>query len=148
VAYLKNYHVSTGPETVASLGIKYSDPKNWWVSLNGNYMANMYFDINPYNHTEFGMMHYAEGDIRIDQVLNQSPLKPAFTLDFFGGYSRRHKGHYYLLTVSVNNILNNKSTVLYGFDQLRFNANDLDMFPSKYSYMYGTNFFINLTVRK
>ena len=148
VAYLKDYHVSTGPETVASLGIKYSDPKNWWVSLNANYMANMYFDTNPYNHTEFGMMHYAEGDIRIDQVLNQSPLKPAFTLDFFGGYSRRHKGHYYLLTVSVNNILNNKSTVLYGFDQLRFNANDLDMFPSKYSYMYGTNFFINLTVRK
>ena len=148
VAYLKDYHVSTGPETVASLGIKYSDPKNWWVSLNANYMANMYFDINPYNHTEFGMMHYAIGDIRIEKVLNQSPLKSAFTLDFFGGYSRRHKGYYYLLTVSVNNILNNKSTVLYGFDQLRFNANDLDMFPSKYSYMYGTNFFINLIVRK
>ena len=148
MAYLKNYHVSSGPETVASLGVKYNDPKNWWVSLNANYMANMYFDINPYNHTEFGMMHYAVGDIRIDKVLNQSPLKPAFTLDFYGGYSRRFKGYYCLLTVSVNNLLNNKSTVLYGYDQLRFNANDLDMFPSKYSYMYGTNFFINLIVRK
>ena len=148
VAYLKGYHVSTGPETVASLGIKYNDPKNWWVSLNGNYMANMYFDINPYNHTEYGMLHYAEGDIRIEDVLAQNPLKPAFTLDFFGGYSRRYRGYYFLFTASVNNVLNNKSAVLYGYDQLRFNANDPDMFPSKYSYMYGTNFFIGLTVRK
>ncbi len=148
VAYLKDYHVSTGPETVASLGIKYNDPKNWWVSLNGNYMTNMYFDVNPYNHTEFGMMHYAQGDIRIEDVLAQNPMKPAFTLDFYGGFSHRYKGYYFLFTASVNNVLNNKSTVLYGYDQLRFNANDPEMFPSKYSYMYGTNFFISLTVRK
>jgi len=148
VAYLKNYHVSNGPETVASLGIKYNDPKNWWVSLNGNYMTNMYFDVNPYNHTEFGMMHYAQGDIRIEDVLAQNPMKPAFTLDFYGGFSRRYKGYYFLFTASVNNVLNNKSTVLYGYDQLRFNANDPEMFPSKFSYMYGTNFFISLTVRK
>ena len=147
-AYLKNYHVSTGPETVGSLGIRYNDPKNWWVSLNANYLANMYFDINPYNHTEYGMAHYAEGDGRIEEVLRQDPLDSTFTLDFFGGYSRRYKGYYFLFTASVNNLLNNKSAVLYGYDQLRFNAADPDMFPSKYSYMYGTNFFLNLTVRK
>ena len=118
------------------------------MSLNANYLANMYFDINPYNHTEVGMSHYAEGDGRIEEVLRQDPLSSAFTLDFFGGYSRRYKGYYFLFTASVNNILNNKSAVLYGYDQLRFNASDPDMFPSKYSYMYGTNFFLNLTVRK
>ena len=148
VAYLKDYHVSSGPETVASLGIKYNDPKNWWVSLNGNYLANMYFDVNPYNHTEEGMLHYAQGDIRIDEVLNQTPMKPAFTLDFYGGFSYRYKGYYFLLNVSVNNLLNNKSTILYGYEQLRFNANNPDMFPEKYSYMYGINYFISLTVRK
>ncbi|MCR5014031.1 MAG: hypothetical protein K6A28_04570 [Bacteroidales bacterium] len=148
VAYLKDYHVSSGPESVASLGIKYNAPKNWWVSLNGNVLGNMYFDISPYNHTEYGMMHYAEGDIRIEDVLKQDPMKPAFTLDFYGGFSRRYKGYYFLFNLSVNNILNNKSTVLYGYDQLRFDANNPDMFPSKYSYMYGTNFYVSLTVRK
>ena len=148
VAYLKDYHVSAGPETVASLGIKYNSPKYWWVSLNANYMTNMYFDVNPYNHTEEGMLHYAQGDIRIEDVLNQDPMKPAFTLDFYGGFSKRYKGYYFLVNASVNNILNNKSTVLYGYEQLRFNANNPDMFPEKYSYMYGTNFFISLTVRK
>jgi hypothetical protein len=148
-AYLRNYHVSSGPETVASLGIKYNDPKNWWVSLNTNYMTNSYFDVNPYYHTRRGVTDlYFDGDPRIDNILSQDPLKPAFTLDFFGGYSRRYKGYYFLFTASVNNILNNKSAVLYGYDQLRFNASDPDMFPSKYSYMYGTNFFISLTVRK
>ena len=147
-AYLKNYHVSSGPETVASLGIKYNSPKYWWVSLNGNYMANMYFDVNPYNHTKHGMDHYAVGDIRIEDVLSQNPLKPAFTLDFYGGFSKRYKGYYFLVNVSVNNLLNNKSAILYGYEQLRFNANNPDMFPDKYSYMYGLNYFISLTVRK
>ena len=146
VAYLKGYHVSSGPESVASLGIRYNDPKNWWVS--GNYLANMYFDVNPYNHTEEGMLHYAQGDIRIEDVLTQTPLKPAFTLDFFGGISKRYKGYFFTLTASVNNILNNKSTVLFGYEQLRFNANNPDMFPEKYSYMYGINYFVSLTVRK
>ena len=148
VAYLKDYHVSSGPETVASLGIKYNSPKYWWVSLNANYLANMYFDVNPYNHTEEGMLHYAQGDIRIEEVLRQTPMKPAFTLDFYGGFSKRYKGYYFLFNLSVNNILNNKSTILYGYEQLRFNANNPDMFPDKYSYMYGTNFFVSLTVRK
>ncbi len=147
-AYLKDYHVSSGPETVASLGIKYNSPKYWWVSLNANYLANMYFDVNPYNHTEEGMLHYAEGDIRIDQVLEQTPMKPAFTLDFYGGFSKRYKGYYFLVNVSVNNLLNNKSTILYGYEQLRFDANNPEMFPDKYSYMYGLNYFISLTVRK
>ena len=148
LVYLKNYHVANGPETVGSVGVKYNHPKNWWVSLNANYLANMYFDVNPYNHTSAGFMHYAEGDGRIEDVLKQDPLKPAFTLDFYGGISRRYKGYYGLLTVSVNNVLNNKSVVLYGYDQLRFNASDPDLFPSKYSYMYGTNFFINFIIRK
>ena len=148
IAYLKDYHVSSGPETVASLGIKYNSPKYWWVSLNANYMANMYFDVNPYNHTEEGMLHYAQGDIRIEKVLNQTPMDPAFTLDFYGGFSKRYKGYYFLVNVSVNNLLNNKSTILYGYEQLRFNANNPDMFPEKYSYMYGLNYFISLTVRK
>ena len=148
VAYLKDYHVSSGPETVASLGIKYNSPKYWWVSLNANYMANMYFDVNPYNHTEEGMLHYAVGDIRIEDVLTQTPMKPAFTLDFYGGFSKRYKGYYFLFNLSVNNLLNNKSTILYGYEQLRFNANNPDMFPEKYSYMYGINYFISLTVRK
>ena len=148
LVYLKNYHVANGPETVASLGVKYNHPKNWWVSLNGNFFANMYFDVNPYNHTREGFLHYAEGDGRIENVLSQEPLKPTFTLDFYGGISHRYKGYYGLLTVSVNNLLNNKSAVLYGYDQLRFNANDPDLFPSKYSYMYGVNFFINLIIRK
>jgi len=147
-AYLKHYHVASGPETVASLGIKYNDPKSWWVSLNGNYMANMYYDVNPYNHTKHGLAHYAQGDIRIEQVLSQDPLKPAFTLDFYGGFSKRYKGYYFLFNVSVNNILNNKSTILYGYEQLRFNANNPEMFPEKHSYMYGINYFISLTVRR
>ncbi len=148
VAYLAGYHVSSGPESVASLGIKYNSPKYWWVSLNGNYMANMYLDPNPYNHTAEGLLHYAEGDIRIEEVLRQDPLKPAFTLDFYGGFSKRYKGYYFLVNLSVNNMLNNKSTILYGYEQLRFNANNPDMFPDKVSYMYGTNFFVSLTVRK
>jgi hypothetical protein len=146
--YLKNYHVANGPKTVGSFGIKYNAPKNWWISLNANYFDNMYFDVNPYNHTEYGMSHYAEGDIRIDEVLKQTKLNSAFTLDFYGGISKTIRGYYCLLNLSINNLTNNKNIVLYGYEQLRFNAEDPDMFPAKYSYLYGLNYFISLTIRK
>ena len=146
--YLENYHVGAGPQTVASLGVKYNSPKYWWAGLNANYFDHMYFDVNPYNHTEFGLSQYAQGDIRIEKALAQNKMNPAFTLDFFGGISKRYRGYTFALNLSINNLTNNKNHVLYGYEQLRYNANDPDMFPAKYSYMYGLNYFVSLTIRK
>ncbi|MDD4372582.1 MAG: TonB-dependent receptor plug domain-containing protein [Bacteroidales bacterium] len=146
--YLKNYHVGGMPQTALSMGIKYNSPKFWWVNLTGNYFDRFYFDPNPDNHTAEGLSAYKEGDVRINQILDQPKLEDGFTLDFFGGKSWRVNGYYISLILSVNNILNNQELVSWGYEQLRSDLNTPDRFPDKYSYLYGTTYFVSLTIRK
>jgi hypothetical protein len=147
VVYLKNYYVGGSPQTIASAGFRYNSPKYWFAGVNGNYYDNAYLEANPDNHTAEAMRLYAEGDVRIEKLLKQRKIDPGFTLDFFGGKSWLIKGKTILLNVSVNNILNRKDLVIWGFEQLRTDLNDPGRFPEKYSYMYGTTYFINLGFR-
>lgn len=82
-------------------------------------------------------------------------MKGGYTVDVFAGYSYRITWDTYLrFNLSVNNILNNKNIVAGGFEQLRVRTdkvNDVETmvkpFPSKYSYMYGTTFFFNVSLQ-
>ncbi len=147
VVYLKNYYVGGAPQTIISAGLRYNAPKYWFVGLTGNYFDNIYLEPNPDNHTAEAVRRYHEGDVRIEKLLNQTKLDPGYTLDFFGGKSWRVKGNYLVLNLSVNNLLNRKDYVIWGFEQLRTDLNDPDRFPEKFSYMYGTTFFLNLSFR-
>lgn len=146
--YLKNYYVGGAPQTIYSAGLRYNSPKFWFAGLSANYFDNAYLEPNPDNHTKEAMSRYAEGDIRIDKLLVQKKLDPGLTLDFFGGKSWRVKDGLLLLNVSVNNILNQRDVISWGFEQLRTDLRDPERFPAKYAYMYGTTYFISLTYRK
>ncbi|HMM11920.1 MAG TPA: TonB-dependent receptor plug domain-containing protein [Bacteroidales bacterium] len=148
MVYLKNYYVGGSPQTIYSAGLRYNSPKFWFAGLSANYFDNAYLEPNPDNHTKEAMSRYAEGDIRIDKLLVQKKLDPGLTLDFFGGKSWRVSDGLLLLNVSINNILNQKDIVSWGFEQLRTDLRDPDRFPAKYAYMYGTTYFISLTYRK
>lgn len=143
--YLENYYVGEMPQTVGAVGVKYNSPKYWWISLTGNFFADYYLAVNPTNHTVDAMV--ATEPANHEKLLSQKKLDDAFTLDLYAGKSWVIKGYTVLLNVSVNNLLNNQKIVLYGYEQLRSDYSDLDRFQEKYSYLYGTNFFISLAVR-
>lgn len=145
--YLKNYYAGGAPQTILSAGVRYNAPTYWFAGLTVNYFDNTYLEPNPDNHTAEAMRHYNEGDIRIEKLLNQIKLDPGYTLDFFGGKSWRIKNNYIALNISINNLLNSKDMIIWGFEQLRTDLNDPTRFPEKYAYMYGTTFFINLSYR-
>ena len=145
--YLKNYYAGEMPQTVGSIGLKYNSPKYWWVSMNANYFANYYLAVNPTNHVADAFQGLYAEDYRTDLLLQQKKLDNAFTLDLYAGKSWNYKGYYILLNLSVNNVLNNKNIVLYGYEQLRSDYDDPERFPEKYSYLYGVNYFLSLTVR-
>ncbi|MBN2637913.1 MAG: TonB-dependent receptor plug domain-containing protein [Bacteroidales bacterium] len=146
--YFKNYYVGGMPQTIASVGFRYNDPKYWFIGINGNYFGGNYLEPNPDRRTAEALAGMYEGDIRIDPILEMTELPSATTFDFFGGKSWRLQHKYTLgLTLSINNLLNNKNIPIFGYEQLRYDPTDINKYPPKYAYMYGTTFFLNIYLR-
>jgi hypothetical protein len=59
VATLKNYKQPGMPQTAASVGLEYRDPKFWWVGANVNYLGNSYIDVAPILRTESCLVYQA-----------------------------------------------------------------------------------------
>ncbi|MBN1987977.1 MAG: TonB-dependent receptor plug domain-containing protein [Bacteroidales bacterium] len=144
VVYLKNYRIGGTPQTAASVGFRYNSPKYWFAGANFNYYADNYMDINPDRRTVEAADGFVQEDALFMQLIDQPKLDPAYTIDVFVGKSWRIYGKTLAVNLGVNNILNDKDIQITGFEQLRYDSQDIDKFPSKYFYMYGTNFFLNV----
>ncbi|MCW5917508.1 MAG: hypothetical protein KIS82_09205, partial [Ferruginibacter sp.] len=80
-----------------------------------------------------------------------------YTLDANAGYSwmmnrsfkSMKKRTYLVFNVGVSNILNNKDIVSGGYEQLRFDfaEKNVNKFPDKQFFAYGTNFFASIGLR-
>lgn len=147
VAYIKNYRLANGPQTVATVGLKYNAPKYWYVGVNANYFDDMYIDINPYRRTEVALEGLVVSDPQWSQMIDQEKLPWAYTIDFFGGKSWKIKEYYIALNLNMSNVLNNKNFITGGFEQLRVDISNPDKFPNKYFYLYGATYFVNLNFR-
>lgn len=151
--YYKNYYVEGSPQTAASVGIKYNSPKFWWAEANMSYYDDNYLSMNPLLRTSTaieGLDPNTEyGAQKIDEIVRQEKVPSAYILNVSGGKSWKIDKYYISLHASVNNVLNNQEFITGGYEQLRFdNVNrDLDKFPSKYFYMYGTTYYLILTFR-
>lgn len=142
--YIENYHVADMPETVGSLGLKYDSPNYWFASLNVAYFDDIWLDFSPDRRTEEAVENYVVSDPQWDKMLDQKKLDPGYTLNFFGGKSFKIDDYYFGFTVSVNNILNTTDFITGGFEQYRYDISDINKFPPKYFYLYGTSYFVNL----
>lgn len=145
--YIENYHVGNMPELAASIGIKYSSPKYWFAGLDFNYFDDIYLDFSPDRRTEEALTYYVESDPQWDQMLEQIQLEGGYSLNFFGGKSFRFGDYSAGFTLSVNNILNTKDFAIGGYEQYRYDTGNIDKFPPKYFYMYGTTYFLNMYFR-
>lgn len=148
VVYLENYYVGGMPQTIGSVGIKYSSSKYWWMGVSVNYFDEIYLDINPERRTAETIHGFAQDDYRVSEALDQEELKEGFTMDMFAGKSWRLKRKYFIgLSLNVSNLLNNRDLATGGFEQLRYDPNNPDRFPEKYIYLYGTQYFLNINFR-
>jgi hypothetical protein len=146
--YLKNYYVGGMPQTVGSVGLKYNATRYWWLGVNLNYFDDIYLDINPDRRTEEALEGFAQDDYRINEILEQEKLPPGFTLDLFAGKSWRLKHKYYIgLSLNISNIMNTQDLAIGGFEQLRYDHGNINKFPPKYIYLYGTQYFLNINFR-
>lgn len=157
VVYAKNLHVANGPESAYTFGLTYRSPKFWSVYLNLNYFDKRYVDFNPSRRTISSLDLVNEGSTTWNQILSQEKIDGQFTVDISGSKSWRMNNHikslkkntFLVLNIGISNILNNEDIITTAFEQLRFDAGtkDINRFPAKYAYGFGTTFFASLTLR-
>jgi hypothetical protein len=151
--YVKNFRMQ-GAQSAYTLGLNYNSPKYWYVNLNVNYFDHIYLDYNPLRRTVDAVDGIERGSDFYFDILEQERLDPGFTVDFFGGGSKKFGSHFVYLNVGVNNILNNQQLRTGGFEQTRLETvddsntiADLGAFPSRYFFAFGRNFFVNLSYK-
>lgn len=155
--YWENYYVASGPQSAYTLGFNYNSPKYWFANVNFNFLNRSYLEMNPSRLTEEAVDLMPTTSESYQKIVMQEKLPSMFTIDLFAGksfllnrYFRNLPNRTFLnVNIGVNNLLNNQKIITGGFQQLRFDyaTKNPDRFPPKYFYAYGTNFFVNLTLR-
>ena len=155
VIYLQNFKVGGMPQTAASLGLKYSGKKYWFAGVNFNYFGDIYLDPNPDRRTEEAVANYVESDPQYQETIAQTQLNTdqdaflnnAYNVSLFAGKSFKISNYFLNINVNINNLTNNRRFVTGGFEQLRYDSQDINRFPPRVGYLYGLNYFVMATLR-
>jgi len=144
--YLKNYRLGNSPQVITSLAYKYSGKKNWFAGLCVNYVDQIYIAANPDRRTAEAAGKFQDNEKELaEEITAQERLPAYFFVNANAGKSFRFSKKYYLnLNFSVNNLLNNTQIISTGYEQLRWNAQQIDQFPNKYYYMTGITYMVLL----
>ena len=147
VVYLKNFKIGGMPQQATSVGLKYNAPKYWYAGINFNYFADIYLSPNPDRRTSEAISGYADGFPYINEIIDQTKLSNGNAVNLFCGKSWKiYKNNSYLrLGLNINNLLDNISFKTGGYEQLRYDASDIQRFPNKYGYMYGRTYFLMIS---
>ncbi|UOE37960.1 TonB-dependent receptor [Chryseobacterium oryzae] len=162
-ANIKNYKVAGTPQKAFSFGLKYNSPKYWWVGASANYLMDQYLDFSALNKTPYMYIDPNTNDPYqnvtpelIQQLTAQKKFDDQFMLNANAGKSFLFGKFRMGISVSVNNILNNRNYVTGGFEQgrnvsfpaaLADSAKEYPAFGPKLWYDRGRTFFTNVYFR-
>jgi hypothetical protein len=153
--YVKDYYLGVGPQSAYSLSLSYRSKQFWYGALSFNYFDRNYIDIAPDRRTSEAVSGLEPGSQEWHQLLDQEEAPAAFAVDVFLGRSfliakttkRSSRNTLLYFNAGVNNLLDNKDIIVQGTEQLRYEDGKPGMFPAKYSYGMGRNYFISLTLK-
>jgi len=155
--YWSGFMVSGTPQLAANIGLEYRARRGWWAAVDLNYYNFSYIRMNPRRRMDDVSRNLVSHDGTISEayadMVRQERFSPGFVLNANIGRFWSLAGRRYQLgtTLSVSNILNNQSMRNGGFEQSRLwhdtNADTFRPFQSRYSYMNGTSFFLNVFFR-
>ncbi len=150
--YQKHYVPST-PQLATSLGLKYSIDY-WFFELEGQYFADSYLDMNPLYRTD---MATAGPDnivtpVEVEYMAAQERFDPVFLLNASIGKSWYIDRKYnFGFSLNLQNLTNHKAVKTGGYEQTRLidskSCERYYRFDSKYFYMQGFNYMLNLYFR-
>lgn len=145
--YLTNYKMGGMPQSALSVGLRYSGKKYWFAGVNFNYFMDLYLDPNPDRRTAEAVEGFVTNDPQWDETIDQTRLDNGYNMSLFAGKSFKISNYFLNINVNVNNLTNNRSFVTGGFEQLRYDPQNINKFPPRLGYLYGLNYFVMATLR-
>ena len=150
----QKHYVPSTPQTAASLGLSWNY-NYWFIEGDVEYFDRAYLDMNPLYRTDYAVAGL-DKNITDEEVLymtTQEKFAPAFLLNVSVGKSFFIKRKYQLgFSFNAKNLLNNKNVKTGGYEQTRIVDNTVSntrfyRFDSKYFYMPGFNYMLNIYFR-
>lgn len=162
-------HVESSPQLAFNVGLDYRGPRNWFASVNFNYYDNIYLSMNPLYRTDGVIKYYVDvltnpmsttdqqisAAGSIEKIRAQEKFDSAYTLSLSVGKNWYIHRQYMLgFSLEVKNLLNNQDIRTGGYEQMRMSktrsktGDDVySRFDSKYFYMFGTTYYLNVYFR-
>lgn len=163
------YHVESSPQLALNIGLDYRGPRNWFAGVNFNYYDNLYLSMNPLYRTSTAVKYYVnvltsntstsddqENAIRaIKKIRAQEKFDGVYTLSANVGKNWYiHRVYMLGFSLEVKNILNDQDIRTGGYEQMRMSKvrgeggeQIYGRFPSKYFYLFGTTYYLNVYFR-
>ncbi|MBO4955541.1 MAG: TonB-dependent receptor [Muribaculaceae bacterium] len=153
--YIKNYHIGGTPQMAANIGLDWAAPKMWFFNINASWMGNSYVNLSPIRHEALNDLWtvYPDPDQlqqAVAEITAEEKLKNAFTLNASIGKLIYLSQKVSLnLNLNVDNILNRKNIMTYGYQQGRFDYTDFNRlkYPNRYFFAQGIKVFVNIGLR-
>lgn len=149
--YWKDMKVAGTPQTAVNLELNYRSRNNLYAGIDLSYYDAMYLDMNPLYRTDFA--HKGLNAQQSADMVRQEMFDDAFVLGANIGKSW-YVGKKYNpgFSLEVKNILNNQNIKTGGYEQMRLKKNvttpeTYARFDSKYFYMFGTTYYLNIYLR-
>ncbi len=155
VLYLQNYFIGGMPQQAYNATFQYQKTNKFFLSISGNYFADMWMQINPIRRTYRAVQNAMYQSNQWNDILVQTPLQNQYTVNVSGSYtmrvSKKRNRHKTLLVLngSINNLFNNQDITSGASEQFRFDFSTLNTskFPPKNYYYYGLNFMFGTSIR-
>ena len=152
-SYQKHYVPST-PQLAADLGLNYRTNSYWFFEVDAQYFAKSYLDMNPLYRTDLAV-NGPDGiftPVEVEYMAAQEEFDPVFLVNLSVGKSWYINRKYnFGFSLNVQNLTNNRYVKTGGYEQTRLidseSAERYYRFDSKYFYMQGLNYMLNLYFR-
>lgn len=163
------YHVESSPQLAFNIGLDYRGPRNWFAGVNFNYYDNLYLSMNPLYRTATAVKYYANvltsntatndqkavAIASIKKIRAQEKFDGVYTLSANVGKNWYiHRVYMLGFSLEVKNILNDQDIRTGGYEQMRMSKvrgtggeQIYGRFPSKYFYLFGTTYYLNVYFR-
>lgn len=145
------HYVSGTPQLASSLGLSLFH-NYWFIDADVEYFDKSYMDMSPLRRTDYATAG-PDGVITAEEVAymaSQEKFDPAFLLNFSVGKSWYIQRKYQLgFSLNAKNVLNTRNIRTGGYEQTRMVDNTKSReryynFDSKYFYMPGFNYMLNI----